>query len=137
MTGRLLFLGAAFIILIFLLKSYCNTSFYYFAPMKVFLATFFLAIFSLQVLPVKELGKILYKGTMTEELAETEAETEGKTEGFTEKWNANKEYNTASASSRTLLMVRYTAIVALTVHSAQYVFRQYIPDITTPPPNLA
>jgi len=38
--------------------------------MRPFLAIVFLTIFSFQILPVKEIGKILWNGTMTEEVHE-------------------------------------------------------------------
>jgi hypothetical protein len=39
--------------------------------MKKFLAILFLSIFTIQILPIKEIGKILWNGQMTEEVHES------------------------------------------------------------------
>lgn len=105
--------------------------------MKKILAIIFLTVFSLQVLPVRELGKMLYKGMLAEEIHEVE--TEGKAEGLTAfKWNKKHaecvSYGHDAAHMRNAYL---TAIVQLAIYNAAHVQRQYIPDIATPPPNFA
>lgn len=101
--------------------------------MKVFLASFFLLIFSFQVLPVKEIGKLLFKQTLTEEIHETEND-EASTGCVAEK--DNEPY---THPKHTLIHDKWLAIYydGLTGHLPSHVSKQYIPDIPTPPPNMA
>lgn len=102
--------------------------------MKKILAIIFLTIFSLQVLPVRELGKMLYKGMLAEEIHEVEGKAEDLT---TFKWNKKHTecvgYSHDAAHMRDVYL---TAMVQLAIYNAAHVQRQYIPDITTPPPNF-
>lgn len=99
--------------------------------MKKILTYVFLTIFSFQVLPVKELGKFLYKGMMTEEIHEVESGSEDNTTG---KWKKLNEYKFTDKD--TFLSGSYfTSIVQLTIFQTEHFLCQFIPEIITPPPN--
>jgi hypothetical protein len=102
-------------------------------PMKMVLASFFLLIFSFQVLPVKEIGKILFKGTMIEEIHEAAPdcdETQSKLKKGNDPFTPFKTYPTAG---RMLLLVSN----GLGTFNPESISKQHIPDIITPPPNRA
>lgn len=98
--------------------------------MKFVLASIFMFIFSFQVLPVKEIGKLLFKGTMTEEIHETEPDAGNKIKKDTDpympyKAQGNYNNNILHACGR------------LKTTTPENVSKQHIPDIITPPPNYA
>lgn len=97
------------------------------------LTIFFLFIFSFQVLPVKEIGKILFKGTMIEEIHEAAPdcdETQSKLKKGNDPFTPFKTYPTAG---RMLLLVSN----GLGTFNPESISKQHIPDIITPPPNRA
>lgn len=102
-------------------------------PVKKVLALFFLLIFSFQVMPVKEIGKILFKGTMVEEIHETAPDGGDETSSKVKK---GKEpfAPQAYAFSPALLLLQGSGLGILTPENLS---KQHIPDIITPPPNAA
>ncbi|MBZ0098394.1 MAG: hypothetical protein K8F30_04885 [Taibaiella sp.] len=100
--------------------------------MKMVLATFFLLIFSFQVIPVKEIGKILFKGTMVEEIHETAPDSDE----TSSKVKKGKEPFTPQSyiHAETSLVLRGSGLGIL---SPESISKQHIPDIITPPPNVA
>ena len=97
--------------------------------MRKILTCIFLTIFSFQVLPVKELGKLLYKGMMTEEIHEAGAE-----DNTTGKWKKQNEYKFYDKDSF-LSASYFTSIIQLTILQTEHFLCQYVPEIITPPPN--
>ncbi len=100
--------------------------------MRLFLAYIFLFIFSFQILPVKEIGKMLCKGTMTEEIHEGLADIDD--EGCELK-KQNDPYTTSKENPETEQLFVFT-YSGLSVMHPQPISKQFIPDIVTPPPNL-
>jgi hypothetical protein len=102
--------------------------------MKQFLASIFLLIFSLQIMPVKEIGKLLYKGVMTEERHEAECcgDDIGDLCGKAKHGNEPLMANTHGEWYHIFISIddkfRNTLI-------PDNMCKQYIPDILTPPPN--
>jgi hypothetical protein len=97
--------------------------------MKNPLAYIFLFIFSFQVLPVKEIGKILFKGQMTEEIHETSHDDIGS--GKIKKADLK-----VFLKSETLASVRYlSSKLTVAIHETERLPRHFVPDILTPPPN--
>jgi hypothetical protein len=98
--------------------------------MRHWLAYLFIIIFSFQVLPVKELGELLVKGTMTEEIHEAGvAEDGGKLKGKSEAFKLVF-VNNFGERNRFLSHEVHTAI-----HKSERLPHTFIPDIITPPPN--
>lgn len=102
--------------------------------MKVWIAYMFLTIFSLQVLPVKEVGKILFKNQITEEevringLAEEDAPCKAKKQ--------HEPLQLYSGSNQSLASLKYlNSVILNAIHTTERLPNFYIPDITTPPPN--
>ncbi len=96
--------------------------------MKIVLASIFMLIFSFQVLPVKEIGKLLFKGTMTEEIHESEPDSSSKIKKDSDpcmpyKVQGNYNKNILHTCGR------------LKTTTPENVSKQHIPDIITPPPN--
>jgi hypothetical protein len=98
---------------------------------KKCLAIVFLLIFSFQVLPVKEIGKLLFKNTTTEE------EVHGSSDD-----NANKgkfgedlflEY---SASRQVVQPIYFVAKVAVSIHAADDLPPIRIKEVQSPPPDF-
>ncbi len=101
---------------------------------KKLLAGILLLIVSLQALPVKELGKILYQGLLTEEIHELENDSEGKAKIKPVKLET---IGRPDGSYDPMLNKHLSDIAMLSVHRTDYYLRQYIPEILTPPPNCA
>lgn len=100
--------------------------------MRKWLAYICIAIFSFQILPVKEIGKILFKGQITEEEVHGYTSDEGtpikiKKEG--DPFNYN-EY--AQSFGRMEVLTRK---ISTAIHSSDNLPDYHIPDILTPPPN--
>jgi hypothetical protein len=97
--------------------------------MKKFLAYIFLFIFSFQVLPVKEIGQILFKGLMTEEIHETVDENSGSSK-------LKKEPAKLYFKAESLASIKYlTKKIQTAIHESESLPRHFVPDILTPPPN--
>ncbi|PZF71990.1 hypothetical protein DN068_15255 [Taibaiella soli] len=100
--------------------------------MRQHLAMFFLLIFSFQVLPVKEIGKLLFKSTTTEEIHEGHADDgpdlKIKKEG--DPFHVSFMDMTSTARAK-----EFTAKVLLVIHRTASLPDYHIPDILTPPPN--
>lgn len=101
--------------------------------MKVHLAYIFLFIFSFQVLPVKELGQMLFKGTMTEEVHEVETDG-GDDIGYKLKKDPTTFTHNLHIASRSKAL---TCVSKLACSKPQPVSKQYSADVLTPPPNVA
>ena len=101
--------------------------------MKQIIACLFLAIFSFQVLPVKEIGKMLFKGQITEEEVHNwggpleEVPSKHKKDG--EPLYYNKEFQAAARSEFLTHQLR------LALMHSERLPMEHIPDIVTPPPN--
>lgn len=100
--------------------------------MKQILAYIFLFIFSFQVLPVKELGKLLFKGQMTEEIHEYTVTDDApgsklKKEGDPLHLNGGHAYDARIKGT--------TALVITALHMAERLPKHHVVDIFTPPPN--
>lgn len=100
--------------------------------MKGFLASCFLFIFSLQILPVKEIGKILLKGIMSEEVHEAECGCTGDDDGSS--FSLDNPYTTIRYYSYSTKWVMLAG-EKLSVTSPETYAKQFIPDIPTPPPD--
>lgn len=103
--------------------------------MRQWLAYILIAIFSFQVLPVKELGKILFKGQLTEEIheeghgdAEDLEDAKLKKDGDPFKFH----YPVTEFVARNHFHT-HSAMVA--IYEADHIPLLYLPDILTPPPN--
>ncbi|RYD57691.1 MAG: hypothetical protein EOP56_07910 [Sphingobacteriales bacterium] len=104
-------------------------------PVKKWLAYILLCIFSFQVLPVKELGKLLFKGQLTEEIHEesySDAEDleNNKLKKNEEPLKFHMPLDELFARSR-----YYTHNIMVAIHEADHIPLLYLPDIPTPPPN--
>lgn len=101
-----------------------------FGTMRHFLAYIMLTIFSFQVLPVKELGKLLFKAQLTEEIHE-DCETGSDSEMLLKEKLSYKE--TPVSYWITQVYLQKKLIVA--IHIAAQIAHQHFPDIFVPPPN--
>lgn len=101
--------------------------------MRVVVASIFLFIFSFQVMPVKELGKLLFKNSITEEIHEVESDEAENTGGEVKK--GNEPYTASKMGTQYYWLVLSCGSLGLA--SPEHVPKQYIPDILTPPPNRA
>jgi hypothetical protein len=99
--------------------------------MRLRLAYLFLFIFSFQVLPIKEVGKLLFKSQMTEEIHETAPSSPD--ENQKNKKHADPYTGSNSAATLRLLWINHDA--ALAFQYADDVPAAHVPDIFTPPPN--
>jgi len=101
-------------------------------PMKMVLASFFLLIFSFQVLPVKEIGKILFKGTMVEEIHEAAPDCDETQSKLKKGQDPFTSYKTHATAYRLLVLTGN----GLGILNPESISKQHIPDIVTPPPNI-
>ena len=101
--------------------------------MKLLLSYFLIILFSLQSLPVKELGKLLVKKSATEQVQDADEEMEK--EASSKQW---KEYNQKLYlhSPSYVFHATFTALkVAIALQDAGIIRPHFVPDIPTPPPN--
>lgn len=102
--------------------------------MRQWLAYIFITIFSFQILPVKEIGKILFKGQVTEEVHEADT-----ADSFAAKIKKGTDpFRLHPVETGQAALVQYiNNRVTLAITLAERLPRQYVPDILTPPPNCA
>lgn len=99
------------------------------------LASIFLIVFSFQVLPVKELGRLLFKGQMTEEVHESNTTT-GDDNGClkmklgSDPFGLAPEHHISFSEESYLDTKIHTAM-----QRSERLIDRYAPDIPTPPPN--
>lgn len=104
--------------------------------MKHFVAYIFLIIFSFQVLPVKELGKVLFKGQMTEEVHES-CDADCSDDCPTSKVKKESEFNKilCIANESIALQSYINTQLHTATHKTECLPKHFVADITTPPPN--
>lgn len=105
--------------------------------MRAVLATIFLLIFSFQVVPVKEIGKLLFKGALTEEIHETEFDNDDADNTGNEVKKGSDPYPPQKLHAHFNKWMVRTGNSLLGVNTPEHVSKQFIPDIPTPPPNEA
>lgn len=100
--------------------------------MSRLIASFFILILSIQVLPVKEIGKVLFKGQLTEEIhPEDSCAPDADLEDlllYTPP--TSPEHNTVYQNSRKL-----STVILIHIHLCESLPDYHYPDIFTPPPN--
>jgi hypothetical protein len=95
------------------------------------IAYFFILVFSLQLLPIKEIGEILFKGQITEE------EVHGQHAEDNTKLKKQHEPNPFLASSNNTGRITYLSqMIRTVIHSAETLPPHFVPEIITPPPNI-
>jgi hypothetical protein len=99
---------------------------------KQFLAYIFLFVFSFQVLPVKELGKLLFKGQMTEEVHESGCMDDS---GCAKIKKGSEPCRLADYSFSVNESVYIDTKVNIAIHISELLPAGFVPDILTPPPN--
>jgi hypothetical protein len=104
--------------------------------MKHFVAYIFLIVFSFQVLPVKELGKALFKGQMTEEVHET-CDSDCSDDCPVSKVKKESEFGTILhiAQESIALQSYINCKLHTAIHNTESLPKHFVDDITTPPPN--
>lgn len=101
--------------------------------MRRWIAYIFIAIFSLQILPVKEIGKVLFKGQILEEEVHNYAQESKDDTCKNQKegdpvWNGNDLQDRARSAS-------LSHEINTAMHNNANLPDYYVPDIPTPPPN--
>lgn len=85
----------------------------------------------MQVLPVKEIGKILYKGLITEERSEMDI-----CEDDIQPEKPKKDSDPYRPEVYSLVVVQLSSAMAnLVVHTSEGIPKFHVNDIVTPPPN--
>lgn len=103
--------------------------------MKQAFAVFFLFVFSFQILPVKELGRFLFKNSLTEEVAEAEYGTDDTSEesNIKLKKEGDPYHNTYFTHHYKPVSLAVNALKES--YTPRHISKQFIPDILTPPPD--
>jgi hypothetical protein len=104
--------------------------------MKHLVAYIFLIVFSFQVLPVKELGKMLFKGLLTEEVHE-HCNADDCDDCPVSKIKKESEYNDMLhvAQESIALQSYINTKLHTAIHKTESLPKHFVADITTPPPN--
>ncbi|OSZ79245.1 hypothetical protein CAP35_13605 [Chitinophagaceae bacterium IBVUCB1] len=102
--------------------------------MKQWLAYSFLFIFSFQLLPVRQLGQLLYKGQMTEEVYETDGKADENKSPESLAIDNDKYITNYSVYTKWLLYSNHA--VHNTIYHTKALSAQYIADVFSPPPNV-
>jgi len=97
--------------------------------MKRFIALICLLIFSFQVLPVKQLGKLLSKAQNTEEVHDWGADNNSVKEKKGDDFKLYTQY------SQTECLISFGQKVIVSLHAADNLPDHHVADILTPPPN--
>lgn len=106
--------------------------------MKYWVSCLLMILFSLQQLPVKELGKLLVKKTSTEQVEDgdgsgTDEDNPSPLKQLKEKEDPLKYcMSTVSFQFKEVIV---THQVATALHKAHRLVPHFVPDIATPPPN--
>ncbi len=95
--------------------------------MRKVIACIFLTIFSFQILPVKELGKLLFKSVMTEEVIGHDVDVDGKVKKEIDFYTFAPE----KAPHTDVLGAK----ISVAIHYSDGLQDCHVPDILTPPPN--
>ena len=103
--------------------------------MKHWVAYFFLFIFSFQVLPVKEIGKILFKNQLTEEVKESGCEDgcDGETSKLKKEGDPLQRIHWEDQQVARLQHLSHSLQTA--IHEAERLPIHHVGEILTPPPN--
>ncbi len=102
--------------------------------MKQWLSYLLIILFSLQVLPVKELGKMLLKKAATGQSADDNEEESGAGKDLKEK-TIDKLFLTTDGISFRMFIT--DSLVKTALHYLCHFKASFYPDITTPPPDKA
>lgn len=103
--------------------------------MKHLVAYLFLIIFSFQVLPVKEIGKILFKNQLTEEVKESDCSECGGGETVKLKKEGEPLYHPEEEEQQTARVQYLSHSLHTAIHEAERLPLHHIGEILTPPPN--
>ena len=100
--------------------------------MRVLLGYIFIIIFSTQILPIKEIGEVLFKGQITEEEVHNYG---GNSDdgGKSKKGNDSVPYIGAGQNFSRLSGLNQKVNTAL--HQAEKIPPHFVPEVVTPPPN--
>ena len=101
--------------------------------MRIWIAVFLLSLFSLQALPVKEMGKILVKAKMSMEDKADDDENVGEGSKAKKEESAFKAYISPVSYSAELLSAKSEEQIVL--HTADHLPVLYKGEVLTPPPN--
>lgn len=99
--------------------------------MRIFLAYIFIIIFSFQVLPVRELGKIFSKGQLTEEV-------HNDNDTFDDCAFKIKKGSDLFHFTHTEYTVRdkhFTVQILAKIQATERIPQHHVPEVPTPPPN--
>jgi hypothetical protein len=107
----------------------------YFAPVKQYIAYIFITIFSFQVLPVKELGNMLFKGQITEEKLECGVDADDCPDSKVKKEEDPKFHSQGSHNSDIAALQYVNAKISIALHLSEVFPLEHVPDVLTPPPN--
>lgn len=100
--------------------------------MRRLLAYIMLTIFSFQIIPIKEIGKILFKSQLTEEIHEV---CEDDCEAGDFKFKETIAFK-GSAISYINQEHYFQCKLVVAIHMAAQLDHQHFPDIFVPPPNF-
>jgi hypothetical protein len=103
--------------------------------MKHLVAYLFLFIFSFQVLPVKEIGKILFKNQLTEEVKESGCEDGCDGETSKLKKEGDPLQYTKLGEQQTARIQYLSHSLQTAIHEAERLPIHHVGEILTPPPN--
>ncbi|MBL7717395.1 MAG: hypothetical protein JNL72_01060 [Flavipsychrobacter sp.] len=103
--------------------------------MKKLVAYIFLFIFSFQVLPVKELGKMLFKNQLTEEIKEADYSSSDKGEDLKLKKEGDPLMSEEWEQACTARIQYLSHFLQIVIHEAERLPHQHVGEIFTPPPN--
>ncbi|MBI1781115.1 MAG: hypothetical protein HYR66_07060 [Sphingobacteriales bacterium] len=96
---------------------------------KKIISVFLLLVFSTQVLPVAQIGRMLYQNQLTEELPHSTTSAPAPNSFIEE---LHKAYWQDVQGENVRL---YTLIITHHLHESEKFFTQFIAEVQTPPPN--
>lgn len=103
--------------------------------MKKFLAIICLLIFSIQILPIKQIGAILYKGQITEELHQHHDDCGNDISVKFKKDGDPNNGNIVVANQRLSRELCLSQQIELMIHASESLPSYHVSDIFAPPPN--
>ena len=103
--------------------------------MKKLIAYIFLFIFSFQVLPIKEIGKILFKNQLTEEIKEADCSQKGDEDLSKLNKEGDPYHNIDWEYQKTARLLYLSHSLQTAIHQAERLPKHHVGEIFTPPPN--
>lgn len=103
--------------------------------MRKFFAAIFLSIFIISALPIREMGKLMGKAQLMEEVQDEDCSEDGGDIGFKVKKDVDSYSAVLPGHSIGTLLV-FSNKITTAIHTTDFFPDQFVPRVSTPPPDF-